>query len=113
MNYALLTNNKLTGLVITEGIMNPPLGAQASMPAGMDACAPRDFLRRSMKKIFACLTLAAFMLGGATAFAQAQDPAGKTMAKTSTSHKRKSKRKRHHASATNAAAPSAAAPKKK
>jgi hypothetical protein len=24
MNYALLTNNKLTGLVITEGIMNPP-----------------------------------------------------------------------------------------
>jgi len=32
MNYALLTNNKLTGLVILEGI--PPLGAQASMPAG-------------------------------------------------------------------------------
>jgi hypothetical protein len=23
MNYALSTNNKLTGLVITEGIMNP------------------------------------------------------------------------------------------
>jgi hypothetical protein len=66
-----------------------------------------------MKKIFACLTLAAFMLGGATAFAHAQDPAAKATAKTATSHKKKSKRKRHHASATNVAAPSAAAPKKK
>ena len=32
-----------------------------------------------MKKIFASLTLAAFMLGGATAFAMAQDPAAKPM----------------------------------
>jgi len=79
----------------------------------MDACAPGDFLRRSMKKIFAGLTLAAFMLGGATAFAHAQDPAAKTTAKTATSHKRKSKKRRHQASATNAATPSAAAPKKK
>jgi hypothetical protein len=79
----------------------------------MDACAPRDFLRKSMKKIFACLTLAAFMLGGATAFAYAQDPAAKPPAKTATSHKRKTKKKRHHASTTHAAAPSAAAPKKK
>lgn len=66
-----------------------------------------------MKKIFACLTLAAFMLGGATAFAHAQDPAAKMTPKTATSHKRKSKKRRHHASASHAAAPSAAAPKKK
>ncbi len=66
-----------------------------------------------MKKIFACLTLAAFMLGGATAFAHAQDPAGNTTAKTATSHKRKSKKRSHNASATNAAAPGATAPKKK
>jgi hypothetical protein len=65
-----------------------------------------------MKKIFASLTLAAFMLGGATAFAYAQDSAAKPMAKTVTSHKRKSKKKRHHASATHAT-PSAATPKKK
>jgi hypothetical protein len=67
-----------------------------------------------MKKIFASLTLAAFMLSGATAFAHARTQATNSTAKTATSHKKKSKRKsRHHASATSATTPSAAAPKKK
>jgi hypothetical protein len=67
-----------------------------------------------MKKIFASLTLAAFMLSGATAFANTKNQATNSAPKmTATSGKKKSKRKhkRHH-SATSAT-PSAAAPKKK
>jgi uncharacterized protein YxeA len=67
-----------------------------------------------MKKIFASLTLAAFMLGATTAFAHEQTPAAKPMAKSMTSGKKKGKRKhKHHHSAASAATPSAAAPKKK
>jgi len=67
-----------------------------------------------MKKIFASLTLAAFMLSGATAFANTNNQATNSAPKmTMTSGKKKSKRKhkRHH-SATSAT-PSAATPKKK
>ena len=71
-----------------------------------------------MKKIFASLTLAAFVLTGATAFAYAKNQGAGAPAKTMTSAKKKGKKKhkRHHAAATSAApsaAPSAAAPKKK
>jgi hypothetical protein len=117
MNYALLTRNDLTGLTIAEEIMRTPCERRPPMPAGFRqrpadlnkqawaGGAHRRFLRRSMKKIFASLTLAAFMLGATTAFALAQDPAAKTMAKTATSHKKKSKKRRHHASATSATTP--------
>jgi hypothetical protein len=67
-----------------------------------------------MKKIFASLTLAAFLLSGATAFANTINQATNSAPKmTATSGKKKSKRKhrRHHAAATSAT-PSAA-PKKK
>ena len=68
-----------------------------------------------MKKIFASLTLAAFMLSGATAFAntknQTTNPAPKAPT-TSGKKKGKRKHKRHHAAATSAT-PGAAAPKKK
>jgi hypothetical protein len=63
-----------------------------------------------MKKIFASLTLAAFMLGGATAYAYAQAPEAKPMTKMATSHKKKSKKKKHHASAPSATTPSATTP---
>ena len=68
-----------------------------------------------MKKIFASLTLAAFLLSGATAFASTKNQATNSAPKMSaTSGKKKSKRKhrRHHAAATSAT-PGAAAPKKK
>jgi hypothetical protein len=60
-----------------------------------------------MKKIFASLTLAAFMLG-ATAFAYAQAPEAKPMTKMS--HKKKGKHKKHHAAAPSATTPSATTP---
>ncbi len=68
-----------------------------------------------MKKIFASLTLAAFVLTGATAFAYAKNQGAGAPAKTMTSGKKKGKKKhkRHHAAAATSAAPSAAAPKKK
>ena len=86
MDNALLTKNNLTGLPIAE---------------------------ENMKKIFASLTLAAFMLSGATAFANTKNQATNSAAKmTTTSGKKKGKRKhkRHHAATS--ATPSAA-PKKK
>ena len=67
-----------------------------------------------MKKIFASLTLAAFVLSGATAFANTKNQAANSSAKMApTSGKKKGKRKhkRHH-SATSAT-PSAGAAKKK
>jgi len=66
-----------------------------------------------MKKIFASLTLAAFVLSGASAFANTKNQATNSAPKMTTSGKKKGKRKhkRHH-SATSAT-PSAAAPKKK
>jgi hypothetical protein len=66
-----------------------------------------------MKKIFASLTLAAFVLTGATAFAYAKNQGAGAPAKTMTGGKKKGKRKhkRHHAATS--ATPSAAAPKKK
>jgi hypothetical protein len=66
-----------------------------------------------MKKIFASLTLAAFVLTGATAFAYAKNQGAGAPAKTMTSGKKKGKKKhkRHHAATS--ATPSAAAPKKK
>jgi len=59
-----------------------------------------------MKKIFASLTLAAFMLSGVTAFAHTKSQAANSAAKTTTSSKKKSKRKhRRHHSATSATTP--------
>ncbi len=67
-----------------------------------------------MKKIFAFLTLAAFTLGGATAFANTRSQATNSMAKT-TSAKKKGKRKhrRHHSTASAATHRNASTPKKK
>jgi hypothetical protein len=66
-----------------------------------------------MKKIFASLTLAAFVLTGATAFAYAKNQGAGAPAKTMMGGKKKGKKKhkRHHAAAS--ATPGAAAPKKK
>jgi hypothetical protein len=66
-----------------------------------------------MKMVFASLTLAAFMLSGATAFAHTRTQAADSTAKTATSHKKKGKRKsRPHASAKSATTPGAASKKK-
>ena len=50
-----------------------------------------------MKKLFASLTLAAFMLCGVTAFAHSQDSVATTM---SSKKKSKKKHKRHHSTAS-------------
>jgi len=54
-------------------------------------------LRRSMKKIFASLTLAAFMLGATTAFAYTPNPSPTAVAKK----KHKKKKKAAKAATTN------------
>jgi hypothetical protein len=63
-----------------------------------------------MKKIFASVTLAAFMLVGATAFAYAQDPPAKETAKTAPKKKAAPKKKKT-TPATTEATPTAATPK--
>lgn len=62
-----------------------------------------------MKKIFASVTLAAFMLVGATAFAQ--DPPAKDTAKTAPKKKAAPKKKKATPAATTDATPAAATPK--
>jgi hypothetical protein len=64
-----------------------------------------------MKKIFASLTLAAFMLVGATAFTYAQDPPAKEPAKMAPKKKAAPKKKKAAPAATTDATPAAATPK--
>jgi hypothetical protein len=75
MNYALSNKNDLRRLIL---------------------------LRRSMKKIFASLTLAALMLSGATAFAYTQTP---PPSPTMTAKKKGKKKHKHHHSSASAATP--------
>jgi hypothetical protein len=64
-----------------------------------------------MKKIFASVTLAAFMLVGGTAFAYTQDPPAKESAKMAPKKKSTKKKKKKVAPATTDATPAAMTPK--